>query len=109
LTASTRSDRFIGSFRHKNLKTGELTGTDGYIALVLSDSGRIPQLIISTAATLDELLAVLRGPRRHLMEGGKLVFEPPAPFHHHSPYLIAETAALSLEEIYHVQAQFAKI
>lgn len=103
------SERFIGCFTYRNLKTGEVRGDNGFIALILSQSGRIPQLVIASACTLDELIAALRGPRRHLLKGGKIVFDPPKPFHLHSPFLIAEATALTLEGIYRVQDQLAEL
>ena len=99
-----RGERFIGRFENRDAKTGAPNGDRGYIALALSERGRIPQVVVATAATLDELIAELKGPRRDLMRGGKISFEPPPPFRHRSLGLVASAAALELPEIYKVQA-----
>ena len=98
-----RSDRFIGRFANRDAKTGRLTGDQGYIALALDTGGRVPQVLLCVAETLDELIAELKGPKRELLDGGRLVFEPPEPFCLHSARLKAEPSALELHEIYKVQ------
>lgn len=98
-----RGDRFIGRYENRDVKTRLPNGEGGYIALALSEHGRVPQLVVATAATLEELIAALKGPRRDLLGEGKISFEPPAPFPHHSLGLIALATALEIEEIYKVQ------
>lgn len=97
------SNRFIGRFENHDGKTGVPNGDGGYIALTLSDEGRVPQTIIVMCATLDELIAALKDPARAAVYTGKIGFEPPRTFRIGKSSAVSVPQALELDEIYKVQ------
>lgn len=103
-----RTERFIGRFTVIDAKTGQPTGDDGYVALLLTGEDRVPQVILATTATLDELVSLLKSEGVTPVNRGRIAFEPPKPFYYHGPHLSAVPEALTLEEIGRVQIAFGK-